>query len=44
MARKAQEEGVSIYKLIKRILAQALGLSPQPEESRKAEFIQGFRA
>ncbi|MCB9264008.1 MAG: ribbon-helix-helix protein, CopG family [Lewinellaceae bacterium] len=36
--RRAKEEGLSMNKLIKRLLAQALGLSPQPRQNKKEQF------
>ncbi len=40
--RKAKEEGLSMNRLIKRLLAQALGLSPQPGEDRRGQFEDLF--
>lgn len=40
--RQAREEGISMNKLIKRLLAQALGISPQPKQSRREQFEDLF--
>ncbi|MCB9294944.1 MAG: hypothetical protein H6559_17735 [Lewinellaceae bacterium] len=40
--RRAREEGISMNKLIKSLLAQALGLSPQPKLDRKEQFKDLF--
>jgi len=40
--RRAKEEGISMNKLIKSLLAQALGLSPQPKLDRKEQFKNLF--
>lgn len=42
IARKAREEGISMNKLIKGLLAQALGIAPQPEQNRKEAFMDLF--
>ena len=40
--RRAKEEGISMNKLIKSLLAQALGLSAQPKLDRKEQFEDLF--
>ncbi|MCB0562784.1 MAG: hypothetical protein KDD01_00250 [Phaeodactylibacter sp.] len=40
--RRAKEEGVSMNKLIKGLLAQALGLSTQHRQDREEEFKDLF--
>ena len=40
--RRAKEEGLSMNKLIKRLLAQALGLVPEPRQDRREQFEDLF--
>lgn len=40
--RRAKEEGVSMNKLVKRLLAQALGLSAQPKQDGRKQFEDLF--
>lgn len=40
--QRARKEGTSMNKLIKRLLAQAFGLAPEPQGDREAAFRDLF--
>lgn len=42
VARKARDEGASLNKTIKKLLAEALGLTPAPQSDRREDFLDLF--